>query len=106
MDSRSLNLLSPSPMNSNEQKAPNTQCPCFEAFPALLILDAEPETKRFRELVVLNEDKTLSVRREAIISHPSGKKELIRETDKEKYRDILELCDAYHIEADLLLSFN
>jgi len=90
----------------NKQKSQGTQCPCFDVFPALLILESEPETRRFRETVVLNSDKSLSLRREAIIKHSSGKKELIQETDNETYTDILELCDAYNIEAELLLSLN
>jgi hypothetical protein len=98
-------------MNHHSDEQKNSQCPCaakrcLEAYPALLMLESEPELKRFKETIIMNEDKTFSLMREAIYTYQDGRKELIREKDKESYESVIFLCDAYHIEPELLVSLN
>lgn len=95
---------------TNEQKG--SQCPCrhsrcFEVFPALLILEAEPETKKFREIIIMNRGGTLSLMREAFFI-PTGETEPIRiqEIDEEKHKCVMDLCDAYYIDHTTLVSLN
>ena len=98
-------------MNHHADEQKGQQCPCaekrcLEAFPALLMLESEPEVKRFRETIVLNGDKTFSLMREATITYTDGRREVIREKDVETFTSVLFLCDAYHIEPTLLVSLN